>query len=90
MLISIVDRLLRKLLNKGVSFTSEFVIAVNADIRGFTSFNETSDSKEAALFISKVYKKLISEYFPKNFFKLTGDGLLVVVPCHEKQKTNVV
>lgn len=50
------------------------------------SVHEKADSKEAALFISKAYKKLIDEYFPNCFFELTGNGLLVDVSCEKREK----
>jgi len=64
---------------------SEFVIAVNIDIRGFSSFSRSVDSFESAMFLKKVYRKLIDEYFPNaSFFKPTGDGLLVIIPYTEE------
>ena len=74
---------LRTLLEKATG-KSEFVIAINVDIRGFSSFSMNVESPEVALFIKKVYLKLIDEYFPNaSFFKPTGDGLLVTVPYTE-------
>ncbi len=57
--------------------SSEFVVAVNIDIRGFSSF--FSDSSQAAAFLGSAYTRILDEYFPTvSFFKPTGDGLLLV------------
>jgi len=77
-------RELRSLLENATG-KSEFVIAINIDIRGFSTFSKSVDSFEAAMFLKKVYVKLIDEYFPNaSFFKPTGDGLLIVVPYTEE------
>lgn len=56
----------------------QLVVAVNADIRGFSPFSNR-DSYDVALFIKKVYIKLIDQYFAEaSFVKPTGDGLLAV------------
>ena len=58
---------------------SEFVIAVNVDIRGFSKFSQTSDSVQAAEFLRTVYIRLIGDYFnDAQFLKLTGDGVLAI------------
>lgn len=77
-------RAFRKLLEdaRGVS---EFVIAINLDIRGFSPFSKEVESPDVAMFIKKVYIKLIDNYFPSaSFFKPTGDGLLLTIPYTEK------
>lgn len=57
--------------------TSHFVIAVNVDIRGFSSF--FSDSSQAAAYLSSAYARILDDYFVDlSFFKPTGDGLLMV------------
>lgn len=56
---------------------SAFVVAVNIDIRGFSSF--FSDSSQAAAYLGSAYTRILDEYFPQHsFFKPTGDGLLIV------------
>ena len=58
---------------------SEFVIALNIDIRGFSEFSMTVDSSETAIYVKRVYAEIIEQFFPKSkFFKPTGDGLLVI------------
>lgn len=58
---------------------SEFVIAVNLDIRGFSAFSMRVDAVEAAQYLKSLYIKLLDDYFPDaRFFKLTGDGLMLV------------
>ena len=57
--------------------TSHFVVAINVDIRGFSSF--FSDSSQAAAFLTSAYARILDEYFRDlSFFKPTGDGLLMV------------
>lgn len=57
---------------------SEFVIAVDLDIRGFSAFSMRVDAVEAAQYLKSVYLKLLDDYFEgARFFKLTGDGLML-------------
>ena len=59
-----------------------FVVALFVDIRDFSSYGKTVESPVMALFITKVYTKLIDEYFTNaSFIKPTGDGLLIVFAC---------
>lgn len=60
----------------------EHVIAVNLDIRGFSSFCERNESVNVVRYIREACKNLIDRYFPQApFIKMTGDGLLIVSPC---------
>lgn len=60
---------------------SEHVVAVNLDVRGFSSFCERNESANVVVFVREVYKRLIDRYFPQvPFVKTTGDGLLIVIP----------
>jgi class 3 adenylate cyclase len=71
----------RRLL-EGAKGVSEFPIALNVDIRGFSKWS--GDSAESGLFIKKVYIRLIDEFFQDaSFYKATGDGLLVIFPVNE-------
>ena len=80
----------RKLLVKATGF-SEFVVVVNVDIRGFSSFSKDVESPGVAMFIKRVYMKLIDEYFSNaSFLKPTGDGLLAVIPYAEDTIDEVV
>lgn len=55
------------------------VIAINLDVRGFSSFSKLTESADAAMFLRCVYIRLIDGYFSEaSFFKPTGDGLLVI------------
>ncbi len=64
---------------------SEFVIVVVLDIRGFSEFSTRRESPDTAMYIKRVYMKLIDEYFPSaKFYKPTGDGMLIVFPYDEK------
>lgn len=70
----------------GAKGVSEFVIALNLDIRGFSKWSLEVDSAQTALFIKKVYAKLIDQYFAEAaFFKPTGDGLLVIFNFDEER-----
>lgn len=83
-------RIFKKLL-KDATGISEFVIAANLDIRGFYSFSQKVESPDAAMFIKKVYMKLINDYFPNaSFFKPTGDGLLIMISYTERNLQDVV
>lgn len=80
----------RKLLDKATG-SSQFVVAANVDIRGFSSFSTTVESSEVAVFIKRVYMKLEDDYFSTaSFFKPTGDGLLVIVPYTEQNLKKIV
>lgn len=73
---------------KGVS---EFVIALNIDVRGFSDWSLEVDSAQTALFIKKIYAKLIDGYFEDAaFVKPTGDGLLVVLNFEEDRVETAV
>jgi class 3 adenylate cyclase len=62
----------------------EHVIAVNLDIRGFSSFCERNESANVVRYIREACKNLIDRYFPQApFIKMTGDGLLIVSPCEK-------
>jgi class 3 adenylate cyclase len=63
---------------------SHLVIVANIDVRGFSAFSERVESVQAALFIRRVYMRLIEEYYASaDFYKSTGDGLLVVTHVEE-------
>lgn len=60
---------------------SEFIVAVIADIRGFSEFSTRRESPDTAMYIKRVYLRLIDDYFPSaSFFKTTGDGMLMTIP----------
>ncbi|MGC1853313.1 MAG: hypothetical protein WA687_12825 [Solirubrobacterales bacterium] len=83
-------RSIRKLLPEAVG-ESQLVVAANVDVRGFTRFSETQDSVLALLYIRKIYERILSDYFENaSFFKLTGDGLLLVFPWTDKTLREVV
>jgi class 3 adenylate cyclase len=75
---SSVHRQLRSLLETAIG-QSEFVLAIAIDVRGFTSFAGVADSSEAAIFLRRVCVRILDDFFPEHdFFKLTGDGLLIL------------
>ena len=83
-------RNLRKLLEKAEG-VSEFIIAVNVDIRGFSEFSRQVESPDAAMYVKRVYIRLVDDYFTgASFFKPTGDGLLLTFPYNENNLKEVV
>lgn len=77
-------RILKKALPQAEG-RSEFIVAVVADIRGFSEFSIVRESPETAMYIRRVYVQLISRYFPQaSFYKPTGDGLLMTIPYNDK------
>jgi hypothetical protein len=71
-------RQFRNLLSDGEG-SAEFVIAIFADVRGFSRFSQAVESTDVAMFVKRVYARLIDEYFPTAaYFKSTGDGLLII------------
>lgn len=63
---------------------SEFIIVVVVDIRGFSAFSKRHESPDTAMYIKRVYMRLIDDYFTTaSFYKSTGDGLLVTIPYTE-------
>jgi class 3 adenylate cyclase len=79
----------RTLLDDAKGF-SEPVIAVFIDVRGFSAFSQEMESPDTAMYIKRVYIRLIDEYFPgASFYKPTGDGLMVILPFDEKSLPTV-
>lgn len=63
---------------------SEFIIVVVVDIRRFSEFSKRRESPDIAMYIKRVYMRLIDDYFSEaSFYKPTGDGLLVTIPYTE-------
>lgn len=55
------------------------VVATFLDIRGFSTFAEKGESFDIASYLSSVYSAILTSHFPgANFFKPTGDGLLLI------------
>ena len=55
------------------------VLVVFVDIRGFSTFSARVDSPEVALYLRSIFRTVLASYFPhSDFFKLTGDGLMIV------------
>lgn len=83
-------RNLRKLLEKAEG-VSEFIIALNVDIRGFSEFSRQVESPDAAMYVKRVYIRLVDDYFTgASFFKPTGDGLLLTFPYNENNLKEVM
>lgn len=83
-------RNLRKLLENAEG-VSEFIIAVNVDIRGFSEFSRKVESPDAAMYVKRVYIRLVDDYLTgPSFFKPTGDGLLMTFQYNENNLKEVV
>jgi len=78
-----------KLLEKATG-RSEYVIAINLDIRSFTPFCKSVDSVNVATYIKKIYSKIINNYFKTaSYYKPTGDGLIIIIPFTEENLKEV-
>jgi hypothetical protein len=59
---------------------NDWVVAINADIRGFSSIM-SGDPAQTTLYLQAVYAQILDNYFnDRSFYKPTGDGLLLIVP----------
>jgi len=77
----------KKLLDllKDAEGRSEYVVSLFIDIRDFSDFASSVDSVDLATYITKIYEKILSGYFPSaTFSKPMGDGLFVVIRCNER------
>ena len=80
----------RELLEKATG-RSVFALVVVIDIRGFSSFCQQVESPDVAMFIKRVYMRLIDEYFScAAYWKPTGDGLLIILPYTEENLPEVI
>ena len=76
---------------KNAKGKSEHVIAINLDIRQFTPFCKTVESVDVATYITYVYTKIITQYFPNaSFYKPSGDGLIIIIPHTKKNLDKLV
>lgn len=63
---------------------SEYIFAISIDIRGFTSYCMRVDSQNVATYISKLYQKILNDYFPiVRYSKPMGDGLFITIKYNE-------
>jgi class 3 adenylate cyclase len=70
---------------------SRRVVVVFLDVREFSSFAGIAESTDTAEFLKTVYIKILDEYFPEaEFFKLTGDGLLILLSYDRKSLQEIV
>ena len=69
---------------------SDQVIVVIADIRGFSAFCLNQETPDVAMYLRRVYLRLIDDYFPfASFYKSTGDGLLLTISFDEDNLARV-
>ncbi len=58
---------------------SQKVVAVFIDVRGFSSW--TAESTEVADYLKSAYNRILTKHFDDaGFFKLTGDGMMLIYP----------
>jgi class 3 adenylate cyclase len=58
---------------------ASYAAATFLDVRGFSSFAARSESFDVAHYLRAIYSRILEEYFDDyEFFKPTGDGLLLV------------
>lgn len=63
---------------------SEHVMSIFMDIRGFSSFSKANESPNIAIYVKKLFLKVLKDYFPEaTYAKPTGDGLLIIYPYDE-------
>lgn len=81
---------LRELLHTAVG-QSRHAVAIFLDVRGFSSFAKIAESSDAAEFLKSAYTKMLDDYFEDaDFFKLTGDGMLVLYEFDRESLTGTV
>jgi hypothetical protein len=61
---------------------SQKVVAVFIDVRGFSSW--TAESTEVADYLKSAYNRILTKHFDDaGFFKLTGDGMMLIYPFND-------
>lgn len=79
-----------KKLLKSAEGSSEQIISIFADIRGFSNFSQVTESPDTAMFVKRAFLNILDSYFSyAKYFKSTGDGLLIIVPFSERNLSNV-
>jgi len=69
---------------------SEFVVAVFADIRGFSKFSRANESPNIAMYVKRLYLELLEKFFSTaTYCKPTGDGLLLIFSYDENSLREV-
>lgn len=72
----------------GAEGRSEYIVVVIADIRGFSEFSSHRESPDTAMYIKRVYIRMIDDYFPgASFYKPTGDGMLITMHCSQTEES---
>jgi len=67
---------------------TEYIVVVLADIRGFSEFSSHRESPDIAMYIKRVYIRMIDDYFPgASFYKPTGDGMLITMHCSQTEES---
>lgn len=70
---------------------SRHVVVIFLDVRGFSSFAGMAESTDTAEFLKSAYITILDEYFPEaDFFKPTGDGLVVLYGYDREGLTDAV
>jgi hypothetical protein len=69
------------------------VVATFLDIRGFSTFSARGESFDSALYLRSVYSEILASHFDdSDFFKPTGDGLLLIheLPADAQRVPSIV
>lgn len=73
---------------------SEYIIAINIDIRGFTQFSLSVESIDLGQYIKSIYLDILSKYFTEAIYsKPMGDGLFIIYNYEEstvKETVNMI
>jgi len=70
---------------------SEYIIAINIDIRGFTPFSLSVESIDLGQYIKSIYLEICNNYFPDAVYsKPMGDGLFVIYNYEESSVKDTV
>ena len=69
---------------------SEHVMSIFMDIRGFSQFSKQNESPNIAIYVKKLFLRVLADYFPEaTYAKPTGDGLLIIYPYDEETLSSV-
>jgi class 3 adenylate cyclase len=76
---------------KNAEGKSRHVVVIFLDVRGFSSFAGIAESTDTAEFLKSVYLRILDHYFVEpDFFKPTGDGLLLIYGYSRETLTEAV
>jgi class 3 adenylate cyclase len=81
---------LSKLLHSATGVQQK-VVAMFLDVRGFTSFAGLAESPDAADFLKSAYTRMLDDHITEPaYFKLTGDGMMVIYTFVDRDSLTTV